>query len=274
MIGDGVISPDDGSGDLDPSIALDGEGNPVVAWGTASLGTQIQRWTGSEWVWVSGPEGRWREYDFTCDTQVSVRPDGSIMAMWCENWGSMGYMVLADLWDGSEWISLDECGTGDFSESGGPPHPTPVLVSGDNFSLALYYQTCGGIHVRTSDGTGWREVGLGSASGSGAAVGYCGRYSGHDLAVDSDGHLYLVWTQDGREIYLRSTRPELQVPGNANGDSVLDAADIVRLIDHVQGNKPITFTPSLDTADTDCDGDVDMDDVDALIELLLGVPGD
>ncbi|NUP91184.1 MAG: hypothetical protein HUU25_15405 [Candidatus Sumerlaeia bacterium] len=61
------------------------------------------------------------------------------------------------------------------------------------------------------------------------------------------------------------------LPGDANLDGVVDAADIVFLVNEaLPDDKPILYPPNFANADLDQDVDVDQDDLEALVQLLVG----
>jgi hypothetical protein len=59
-------------------------------------------------------------------------------------------------------------------------------------------------------------------------------------------------------------------PGDCNGDGWLDATDVVCLVNHVTQGTDIPNPVDFDHADVDGDGRRDQDDIEALVDLILG----
>lgn len=58
------------------------------------------------------------------------------------------------------------------------------------------------------------------------------------------------------------------LPGDVNGDGVINVSDLTALISSLNGNTPSAFISK--AADINCDGNVDVDDVMALVVMCMG----
>ncbi|NUP91158.1 MAG: hypothetical protein HUU25_15265 [Candidatus Sumerlaeia bacterium] len=66
-------------------------------------------------------------------------------------------------------------------------------------------------------------------------------------------------------------RTPVTLTGDANVDGVVDAADVVFLVNEaLPDDKPILLPPNFANADLDQDVDVDQDDLEALVAMLVG----
>ena len=61
---------------------------------------------------------------------------------------------------------------------------------------------------------------------------------------------------------------EKTVPGDANNDGYLDAADLVEMINAMNGHASERF--NLTNADIDRDGTITQEDIEAVVKLILG----
>jgi len=80
----------------------------------------------------------------------------------------------------------------------------------------------------------------------------------------------VVGTIADRIVFLPPRTPP-SLPGDANVDGVVDAADVVFLVNEAMpDDKPILLPQNFANADLDQDVDVDQDDLEALVQLLVG----
>jgi hypothetical protein len=104
-----------------------------------------------------------------------------------------------------------------------------------------------------------------------------GEFSVSSLALEFDGQLTptgFALTKNFKLADLQAI-PPLTPPtllGDANLDGLVDAADLVFLINEaLPDDKPILLPQNFANADMDGDIDVDQDDFDQILELILGV---
>jgi hypothetical protein len=270
-------------GAVRPSLAIDSAGNPAVAWinrpvnsnsfsqasfaDIDSSGVYVKRWNGSDWEGfghssVSGG-GIFRDQHFRPDA-VSLGLDLSASPVVAASGSSVGTVR----WTGTRW------------ERDGvvSPGPEPSLTVGPDGNHVATFQTGGnGIGVLRFDGTAWREVGDGSASGAISDVPAVEINVNPSIAVDADGNPHVAWQVQFRDftlpapstwnIYYKRVIPPLAA-GDANADASVDSADVVTVVNHVDGS-PITNPQALRAADLDDSGTVDQADVSLLVDDLL-----
>lgn len=149
------------------SLALDGSGQPVVAWqGTWNGRPQVwlKRWTGQAWEAL----GRSAEEGGVSNTSdpalvraVRVDPKGRVLvAFWDQGNGSD---VRVSRWDGTSWSPLGVGATG----TRGPQTWMSLELDAQGEPMLAWEDTTGGrrqIHVRRWDGQAWSDGGLASTS--------------------------------------------------------------------------------------------------------------
>lgn len=186
-----------------------------------------------------------------------------------------GETLAVRRWNGADWISLPGLPVAILEEGvtprhvGGPLQPVSfALAAGVDDGLLVAIAT-DRLRVARWDGEAWGELGTGSL-GAGLQVlapisNVARRLS---IAADPLGNAIVAYPAFG-EVFVLSTGPGLDVPGSANGDSVVDITDVVRIVNHLHGD-PITYPPAFANADMDDSGTVDAADLEAVVEILLG----
>lgn len=120
---------------LSPSLALDADGQPVVALAEASeagLAVRVRRWDGAQWQLVGGPG----DIGLGADTQVGVDAAGRITVAFRREVQFGLFQVLAARWDGSQWQPLG----GTPNRDTGRPSASPSLGVGGDGSVWLAWQ--------------------------------------------------------------------------------------------------------------------------------------
>jgi hypothetical protein len=73
------------------------------------------------------------------------------------------------------------------------------------------------------------------------------------------------------DVYLRTATLWPRGDGDVNADGHLDAADLVRLVNHLDGTATLTHPVTISNADlASPEGALDGHDLDALAALLVG----
>ena len=206
----------DPSSSYSPSIAMDVDGNPLVAWHNhTSAGTDIyvRRWNGTSWEEVGNGSatGTGISNNSTGSTKpsIAVGNDSKPVVAWQDNDGQDDEIYVRR-WNGSSW---EEVGNGSASGGGISGNSTAstspsVAIDSSNHPVVAWQDNDGAdneIYVRRWNGTSWEEVGSGSATGGGISNNTTGSTT-PSVAVGSDEKPVVVW-QDGdgtdAEIYVR-----------------------------------------------------------------------
>ena len=208
----GVGVSDTSSESLFPSLAVDAQGNPAVAWQDRTAGPSevyVRHFDGVSWQSPGGVSA-FAVGGSAKNTSLCFDAAQRIIVAWDDLDTNLDRQIYVRRFDGTSW---QELGVG--SASGGGISDTvddsilPSLIvdaTGDPV-IAWSDDTSGNeeIYVRRFDGTSWQEVGSGSATGGGVSN-TVGDSSHPSLVLDDVGRLVLAW-QDGssgnHEIYVR-----------------------------------------------------------------------
>jgi hypothetical protein len=193
-------SPQNGNCQL--SMAMDHSGNPVLAWSVFSEVIHVTKYDGNTWVELG--EGSLSEGD-TRFNKISMNLDaaGNPIIAWTDN-SSGNDEIYVKRYDGNDWV---EVGTGSATGGGisanasASIEPSLALDSAGRPVVAWEDHSMGEpeIYVKGFDGTGWVEIGNGSASGGGisnsAAVSHT-----PSIAIGG-GQICVAWSEWGMEPY-------------------------------------------------------------------------
>jgi hypothetical protein len=200
-----------------PSIAVSPDNRPCVVWENESCIEEysqiyIRRWNGSSWEEVGSGSASGTGISNTdyhsLDSVVEIAPNGTPFVVWKD---SGGIYVLQ--WNGTAWV---EAGAGSASSGGiGDGMYPAAAVSANNELYVTYSRNIPSafteVYAKQWDGSTWREVGTGSASGNGISA--TGDYSYYpQVAVAPTGRVYVAWEElaDDGEIYVRQGPPSLE----------------------------------------------------------------
>ena len=216
-----------------PSLALDGSNNPVLAWEMASTGLSIwslylKRWDGTQWVELgsSASGSGIANTGVGANPSVAVDATGNPVVAWQD--GTSGNLeIYLKRWDGTQWVELggSASGGGVSNSAGFSENPSLVLDAAGNPIVAWNDGTPGNleIYLKRWNGTAWVELG-GSATGGGVSN-TAGLSAGPSLALDSAGNPVVAWNDDtpgNLEIYLKRWNGTawVELGGSATGGGI------------------------------------------------------
>jgi len=180
--GDGIVSPElDGRhfGLSEPSVVLDREGRPVVAWSQWEDRQLlvVKRWTGIEWESLG--ELELSRGHSPSSLSLSLDTEDQPVVAWLRDWAR----IEVRRWTGVEWEDM---------ELGSPPGRTPTLAADIDGRLFLAWTTVDdrSIVVVRWDGTEWVEY----VDGGHGVEDQMSVARELDLAIDSDGRPVVAWS--------------------------------------------------------------------------------
>lgn len=157
-----------------PSLALDGAGNPTVAWqdgGSGTLQIYLKQWSGTQWAelgssatagGVSGTTGEAQSPSVALDS-------GNPLVAWMDTQSGNAEIYLKK-WTGTQWVELGGSATtgGVSNTAGASETPSLALDASGNPVIAWRDNSSGSpeVYLKRWTGTQWVEL-AGSATGSG-----------------------------------------------------------------------------------------------------------
>jgi hypothetical protein len=232
-VGGGIVS-NSRKDSRDASIAVSADGTLFVAWRDNSSGNYeiyVKRLGGAGWQELGGsasgggisetPSGYSGRPTITVDLQN--RP----VVGFADDYSGTR-QVYVKRWSGTSWMAVGYLGAGGVSDSSGRAGHAVVKLDGTgNIYLAWQdegFRASGEIYVKKYGGSGWAEVGDGSAHQGG--VSDTEAASGQPtLNIDSEGRACVAWNEGDSpsEIYVRcfnnGTWQELGQSGQGSGVS-------------------------------------------------------
>lgn len=181
-----------------PALALDGSGNPVVAWrvfSTSPLFSNIQvaRWDGSAWVNVGGKldVNDSGNTDFAAfNPSVGLTSSGNPVVAWSESDGS-SRNIYVKRWDGSAWTQVG--GKLDVSSAQNAFTPAIALDSSGNPVVAWNEAgtgSAGSVYVKRWNGAVWAQIGFDALDvNTNATIGT----GGPSLALEAGSNPVVAW---------------------------------------------------------------------------------
>jgi hypothetical protein len=191
-----------------PSLALDAEGHPVVAWFEDLEGSTeiyLRRWDGKAWVDLGGSGlggGLSREMSRSVDPVVALDARGNPVVVWsCIPRPEPGFPINREIylrrWNGQDWEQLggSASGGGISRNPGDSTRPSIVVDRAGNPTVLWEDASSGESEIRVCrwSGSAWENLGA-----------WPGQRGG--LQLDSEGHPVVVWDRHGPgnfEVYLR-----------------------------------------------------------------------
>jgi len=198
-----------------PAVAIAPDGTPYAAWHDDSSGdyeVYVRRWSGSNWVPVGTGSASGGGISNNSGTSgapsIAIAPDGTLYVAWHDD-SSGDYEIYVRRWNGSSWVPVgigSASGAGISDNSGASQHPV-VAITPEGTPYVVWWDDSAGdreAYIRRWNGSGWEEVGAGSASGGGISDN-----SGSSrlpwLMIAPDGTPYVAWHDDSSgdyEIYV------------------------------------------------------------------------
>lgn len=195
-----------------PSVAIDSQGNPHIAWCnwmTTDYEILYTKWNGTGWVNASGTTMSTANANFTNDTENNYLPclkldstDNPWIAWYITP--VTNYEIMLGHWDGTSWVNvsglaLTVASANVSNNSGISFEPSLVLDHSGRPCIAWYDNVAGNfdIYFTRWNGTNWV-----TANGSvlTATNGNCSNNSGMSnlprLAIDSNNNPHIVWYDD------------------------------------------------------------------------------
>lgn len=202
---------------VDPSLAIDAEGNPVVAW-FEKVGSDweiyLRQWNGKVWVELNGSASGNGISDDSGESEsvvTAVASDGAIIVVWTNYIDDYNSSIFVRRWNGSYWSEMgmgSASGSGLSNTSSNASTWPSLIIDSEGLPIVAWSEYLNGsweIYVRHWNGTIWTQMGNDSATGGGISrnVGYSTYPS---LARSPDGTVLIAWndnTSGNHEIYVR-----------------------------------------------------------------------
>ncbi len=201
------LSNDANIGAIEPSLALDNSGNPVVAWSESdpqiTINVHVARWNGNSWVSLSGLNFYLGIETNALDPSLAIDASGNPVVAHAENDDGSVSDIIVSRWSGSSWTSFGLL-SGSTAANSYAFKPSLALDSAGNPVVA--WQESDGpsnIYVQRFNGTSWVNVGSGVLSGSSVTG---SNAESPSLALDSSGNPVVAWREfDGavNKIYVQ-----------------------------------------------------------------------
>lgn len=217
-----VGSPFGGSIAYGPKIAVDGAGDPVVAWENyngSNYQLYVRKWNGSSWVEMgsgsaSGGGISSVPYPYNAEwPQIAIDGSGNPIVVWVDG-RSGDKETYIKRWNGSSWVEIGSgsASGGGISNNGGDSDSVKVSTdSSGNPIVAWMDNTVGSwrTYLKYWSGSAWLELGTGSATGNGLFF-TTGSTPFPSISTDSSGIPFVVWQDNSSgnyEIYLKRWQP-------------------------------------------------------------------
>lgn len=201
-----------------PSVAIDSQGNPVVAWSNSTtevLITEIyvKKWDGNAWVEtnegsaIGGGISNTNQYFSGGDIVVDSK-DNLIVA-WRDQ-----YHIYVKKWNGKEWVEIGNVSKnlGVISDKKLSAEEISLDLSPDGNPLISWSFGCNGcpgereIYIRRWNGVKWVNVGYRSGNSWGGISRNIGASTSPSLAVDGNGNPFVSWNDSSSgnvQIYVK-----------------------------------------------------------------------
>jgi hypothetical protein len=180
-----------------PSLAVDGSGNPVMAW-TRTLNGQsdvyVMRWDGAAWLSLGGSLDRRASSNATAPA-LALDNTGNPYVVWQEafvNPGSTSEDIYVKRWDGTAWqalgLRLDRRSTNNAVAPS-------ISIDNANNPVVAWQETFQGnedVFLTRWNGTAWTLVG-----GNALDVVRVSASSSPDVALGSTGEPIVIWQELG-----------------------------------------------------------------------------
>ncbi|MFC1611425.1 hypothetical protein ACFL6C_10730 [Myxococcota bacterium] len=220
----------DASFSVSPTVALDGQGRPVLAWAGGNSEILVRRYDGVAWQEV-GP-GSASSTGISGTSGVSIQPSIAIdpvtdepIVAWQDRTDGNDQIYVRGF-DGTTWqeLGVESASGGGISNTAVHSKEPTITIDPTGRPVVVWEDTVGGrvIYTRRFDGAAWQEVNTGSATGDGIGSSL-GNASSPAATSDSQGRVVAGWNQAnilGGQVYLRRFEAgEWEQVGSPNGAS-------------------------------------------------------
>jgi len=198
---------------LCPSLAINGSGNPVVAWNDNTSGKYeiyIKQWNGTSWEEIgAGSASGVGISDTSFGLSLSINSLGNPVVAWNDA-TSGNYEIHVKQWNGTIWEELGGSVSGEGININCSLVPSLAINSLGNPVVAYDYVSAvnsyGAKYIKYWDGSNWKEIYNGSASGRGI-IGFSG--CNPSLVIDNSDNLIIAYedySSGNGEIYVRKIK--------------------------------------------------------------------
>lgn len=231
-----------------PVVAIDGAGNPVVAWADVNINSgnseiYIRRWSGSSWVEMGGgsasgggvsatPGGSFRP-------SLAINAAGAAAVAWEDNSEDEYFDIYVKGYDPAtkswEPVGSGSAGGGGISNNAGPSLWPSLTIGEDGHPAVAWQDENTGrpqVYFRRFDGTAWSEAGPKSAQAGGVSGATSGVQAQQPSLAASGGRWVVVWSHvlgdEEARIYGRAYEPCFPLALSHSGqgqDPVADPAN-------------------------------------------------
>lgn len=216
-----------GAGSVNPSLAIDPDGAPIVAWHNTAPDDDsrtdkeriygeiyIRRWNGSAWGEVgsgSASGGGISDKDTSWNPAVAIDPNGMPIVAWAVDENNLVYVRR---WNGSSWAEMGGSASGVGIGSGHAAYPS-IAISPDGMPVVAWSSSS--IELRRWNGSTWLELPIPDTTDS----------KNISVGVTDSGTPIIAWeTSDfygNSEIYVRRWNGSAWVEmdsGSASGGGI------------------------------------------------------
>ncbi len=222
-----------------PSLALNGNDHPVVAWKEDLSPDEIylRRWNGASWEEL-GSSGSGTGLSTTSGSSsrpaLALDAGGNPVVAWRDH-NSSGYQVYLKKWDGTAWQELGGSASGSGISGSTTNSETPVLaLDGSGNPMVAWKETVSGfsrIYLKNWNGSSWVEL-AGSATGDGVPSSSWGNPTDPSICVDSSGNPMVAWEDNisgNREILVlrwNGTAWQEHLSGSGMGGGISNSGSV------------------------------------------------
>lgn len=212
------------------ALALDGGGNPLVAWvqQVPPSGFQIylKRWDGTQWAELGNSASSGGLSNGVSCSQVCLAVDsiGNPVVAWVDS--NPNDTIFLRRWDGLQWSELGGSGSGGGVNNDGKSSFSPYMALDSGDRPVLCWSTNGNVYLKKWNGVSWTGLG-GSETGSGLAT---SGFAAPSVALDASDNPAVAWhsgVSGNSEIYLRQWDglAWTELGGSASSGGISSSAD-------------------------------------------------
>ncbi len=140
-----------------PSLAVNGAGQPVIAWHEkvgGSFNIYVYQWNGFDWLQLGSPLDVTLANDATFPS-LGVDSTGTPTVAWQEYDGT-GINIYVKRWDGSNWLQLGKALDINLVHNAYEPK---LKLDGSGKPVVTWSESDGNVYVKRWSGTGWVKLG-------------------------------------------------------------------------------------------------------------------